>query len=464
VPGHPHVGIASLVSYILKKAPNEYELTVFDEGLESDTRKLTKKIKEFKPTLIGITTFSYCYVNVLDTIDRVYKATKAPIVLGGAHVSAVRGQVLKENPKVKYAIKSEGEETFLEFLSALDEEKKDFSEIKGLLWRKGKRIVENADRPLIDKVDSLPFPKFEFFDLKQYPCYETKGMPILTSRGCPYGCNYCSVKLSMGRGFRPRSPKNVLAELTYWYKKGYTSFDINDDCFTLDLDRAENICDLIIQSKMKINLQLYNGIRVDRVTPRLLRRLKKAGVVFIAYGCETGNQETLNTIKKSIKLDQVIRAVNWTNKAGIKNAVNFIIGHEGETYDRAMDSVRFAEKLPTNFVNFYNLVPYPGTAVFEWAKKNAHFLVPQETFLREISYRDNSPIFETDEFTKEQRERVMKMGFNLYEKKLLKLRLGNTLGSIGYLVTRSKTIHDLCLKFISTRTGWRTFVRLSNHK
>ncbi|OGD56202.1 hypothetical protein A2V71_03310 [Candidatus Berkelbacteria bacterium RBG_13_40_8] len=426
-----------------------YETGVFDCGLESDGDKLKVKIKEFQPDLIGVTSFSYCYQNVFELIGKIRKMTKTPLVIGGPHVSAVRKQIL-EDTKADFAVKSEGEFTLLELLKELPKGKTTYSKILGLIWRKGKRIIENPDRPLIKDLDGLPFPDYDAFGIEKYPCFRIKALPIMTSRGCPYGCTYCSVKLSMGRGFRPRSPENVLSEIKYWYKKGWTNIDINDDCFTLVLERAEKICDLIIKNKMKIKFQLYNGIRVDRITPQLLRKLNKAGCTFIAYGCEAGNQKILDSIQKHITLDQVKQAVTWTNKIGIKNAVNFIIGHPMETYDQAKETLSFAESLPTNFVNFYNLVPYPGTDSFQWAKAHAHFLYPPDTFLRTVSYRDNSPIFETKEFTKEQRQDIMQKGFDLYERKILKFRLGSTLGLIIYLLSRPKIMHKLIFDFALT--------------
>lgn len=458
IPGHPHVGIASLVSFLNQRG---YKVKVFDEGAENSNRKLRNLITDFAPDIIGITTFSYCYDNILKTIKRVNDITQAPIVLGGPHVSAVKGKILEDNGNVYFAIKGEGEYTFLELLESLAQKKPNFDKINGLIWRKNKLIIENSDRPLISNLDSLPFPNYEIFKLKKYPCYEIKALPILTSRGCPYNCNYCSVKLSMGRSFRARSPQNVISEMKHWYKKGFNSFDINDDCFTLDLKRAEKICDLIIKNKLKIQFQLYNGIRVDRVTPRLLKKLKRAGCTFIAYGCETGNQYILNRIKKNITLEQVRKAVNWTNEAGIGNAVNFIIGHQDETYKQALDSIEFAKSLPTNFVNFYNLVPYPGTEVYDWALKNAKFLVPKESFLKAVSYRDNSPIFETEKFTKEQREEVMKKGFALYEKKVLQFKLDKIPGSLAYYLTRIPIIHQIAQKLISFKLGWKIFNSLS---
>ena len=177
-----------------------------------------------------------------------------------------------------------------------------------------------------------------------------------------------------------------------------------------------------------------------------------SGCILISYGCEAGNDNTLKTIKKGIKLEQVKNAVQWTNEVGIKNSVNFIIGHPGETYETAMDSIRFAKSLPTNFVNFYNLVPYPGTELFDWVNTNAHFLSSPETYLNQISYRDNSPIFETEEFTKKERSKVIKKGFSLYEKRILQFRLGKKFGYAGYLATRIRPIAKIGRNFIQNNS------------
>jgi radical SAM superfamily enzyme YgiQ (UPF0313 family) len=252
----------------------------------------------------------------------------------------------------------------------------------------------------------------------------------------------------MGQSFRPRSPQNVIDEIKYWYNKGYNSFDINDDCFTLDINRAETICNLIIKNKLKIKFQLYNGIRVNNITLKLLKKLKKAGCFFIAYGCESGSQKTLNRIKKNITLDQVKLAVKFTNQANIRHAVNFIIGHQQETYQDALETLSFAKSLDCDYVNFYNLVPYPGTEVYNWAIKNAHFLIPKNQYLKHISYRDINPIFETKEFTKDQRIKVMKQGFNLYEQKLYQFRFGKTLGLFFYSITRIPIIAHLSRKLV----------------
>lgn len=445
VPIHPHVGIAYLIS-ILKKNNHQYQ--VIDCGIEDNWAKVLKDtIKTFSPDIIGVTGFSYAYNYLYQTIKKIKLITKVPIILGGPHVSATKEKILQDT-NIGFAMYSESEESFINFLDVFSQKYPDYSQVPNLIWKNKNKTIINKPASLIYKLDNLPFPDYESFNLKNYPCFTGKTIPLITSRGCPYGCNYCSVKLSMGQSFRPRSPKNVVEEINYWYQKGYNSFDINDDCFTLDINRAEQICNLIIKNKLKIKFQLYNGIRVNNITLKLLKKLKKSGCYFIAYGCESGSQKTLDRIKKNITLDQVRQAVKFTNQAKIRHAVNFIIGHQQETYQDALETLTFAKSLDCDYVNFYNLVPYPGTEVYDWAVKKAHFLIPKNQYLKNISYRDINPIFETKEFTKKQRIEVMKLGFALYEKKLYQFRFGKILGTLFYSITRIPLIAHLSRKLV----------------
>jgi len=441
---HPHIGIAYLTAFLKE---NDVEVAIFDEGLNQDQAVLSSLIGEFHPDLIGITIFSYCYSYAYNLIMRIKEITHIPIVAGGPHVCAI-GKKILEDAGVGFAVKQEGEFTLLELLNEFRKDVADFGRIKGLIWRNGDgAIFENADRDLITDLDAIPFPDYDSFGIERYVCYKQKTIPLITSRGCPFGCNYCSVRLSMGQRFRARSAENVFAEIKYFYGRGWRSFDINDDCFTLDNQRAEEICDYIIDNKLKIRFQLYNGIRVDTVNLNLLKKMRSAGCHFISYGCEAGNERVLKAIKKGITLEQVRDAVRWAQDAGINNSVNFIIGHKEETFQDALDTINFAKSLPTNFVNFYNLLPYPGTESYEWARQHARFLVPSDSFLANISYRDNQPIFDTEEFTKEERHKVIALGFDLYRKKILTFRLGKVFGSLVYLITKINAINRLVTSF-----------------
>jgi len=263
----------------------------------------------------------------------------------------------------------------------------------------------------------------------------------------------------MGNKFRPRSAENVFNELMYHYTKGYRTFDINDDCFTLDQKRAEKICDLIIENKLNLKFQLYNGIRADTITLPLLKKMRRAGCYFISIGCESGSPKVLKAINKGITLEQVRLAVEWANSVGISNAVNFIIGHKEETYEDALQTLKFAKSLPTNFVNFFNLIPYPGTESYDWIRENGKFL--QENYLERWSYRDNEPIYETKDFSKTQRKEVMKRGFDLYRKKIMTFRFG-VIGYLFYLLTKSDYLLNMGLRFIfKNKLGRYLYIKLT---
>lgn len=458
ITGIPHMGIAYLSSFIKQHG---YDAAVYDDGIEHSIPGLLEKIRVFNPDIIGITVFSYSYGSARNLINAIKDSFDVPIVAGGAHVSAVGIKVLEKN-RIDFAIKNEGELTLLELLDEIRNNTRQFDRIPGLIWRNAGQIVENKDRQYIRQLDSLPFPDYDIFNIKNYACYKHKTLPMITSRGCPFRCNYCSVRLSMGQIFRPRSAENVFSELKHFYERGFRSFDINDDCFTLDKQRVIRICDLIIENKLDIRFQLYNGIRVDTVDLYLLKKLKQCGCFFISFGCETGNQKVLDTIKKGITLEQVKNAVKWSNAAGIHNSVNFIIGHKEETYKDALETIDFAKSLPTDFVNFYNLLPYPGTESYQWVTENARLLVSPDSFLENISYRDNAPVYETGEFSAAERKEIISSGFELYRKRILTFRLGRFLGNLIFLVTKFSLINKLASRFaLNNALGRHIYTRLA---
>lgn len=453
----PHTGVAYLMA-MLKR--HKITVQVVDMRLGYGTYKLFEVLNEFNPDVVGVTCYSMGYERAYGLIDKIKLSGNYTVVIGGPHVSAIRGEVL-EKTRADFAIKGEGEYTLMELCKVLELRSKKYKEIKGLIWRDGKdgnKVIENEDRPFIHDLDALPFPAYEEFELERYICHNEKRLPIITSRGCPYQCIFCGVRLSMGNKFRARSPQNVVDEIEYWYKKSWKNFDINDDCFTLNLSRAKKICDLIIKRRLRITYQLYNGIRADRIDKELLEKMKESGCTRVYYGCESGNPRILKVIKKGITLERVRKAVEMTNKVGIENAVTFIIGHPSETFKEAMDTVNFAKNLSASFVVFYNLTPYPGTELFSWVEENATFLYPVENYLNNVSSGDRKPIFETEDFTEEERRWALKVGFSLARKKVLQYKLGKALGSFMYMLARYDTLYDAGLKmFLRTIVGKRLY-------
>jgi len=454
VPGHPHTGIAYLSAFLKSKGVH---VDLYDERMDGPD-KLVQLLKN-KYDFVGVTSFSYSLPHVYALIDRIKAHTKAPVVIGGPHVSVSHIKVLKDT-NVDFAIKNEGEYTSYELLEQLQSPQPDFAKVKGLLWRNGSEPVENIDRPLIDDLEALPYPDYESFGIERYPCFKVKAIPLITQRGCPYKCTFCSVPLTMGGGFRSRCAADTVKEIEHWYNKGWRHFQINDDVFNLHPQRVIEICNLIIEKKIEITWELWNGMRVNAVTEELLIAMQKSGCRLVNFGCESGSPRVLKVIKKGLNKDMVMKAVTLTKKVGITSSVGFIAGHPTETYEEAKESLKFAKSLPATFINFNNATPYPGTELFQFVQEHATLLVPN--YLTDMSYNSTLPIFETPEFTKKQRMEIIRKGKNLYEWSMLRYRMGPFFGSLAYYMSRLSIIDHWGRKFVTnTNIGHIIFSKFS---
>lgn len=447
----PNLGIAYLTAVLEKQG---VQVEIFDFGLGYDFEAFFKRLNKFKPDLIGVTLFSFGFVESYQLINRIKDSFDGLLVLGGVHVSALRGRVL-EDTKADLAVYGEGENAIVDICKG-----KNFGDIDNLIYRKNGGVVENKQAAFVKELDSLPFPAWENFELKKYVYPKEGRLQIATSRGCPYNCVYCAVKRSMGLMFRPRSAENVLQEIEKWYRKGYTFFEFVDDCFTMDMARAKRICDMIVERGIKIQWNCANGIRADRVDEELLQKMKAAGCIFVAYGLETGNPDILMRIKKNITLDKAMEAFNLTKKAGIKFAVNFIVGHPDETYEAAMDSIKVAKKIPADYVNFSNMVPYPGTETYDYIRQHGKFLLSEETYLTESTTKLGKPVFETPEFSYAERLKVLKKGRALAKKTHLQCRMGKVVGAIVYQFVRSDAVYNLLRRIATGKFGKKIYNRL----
>lgn len=432
-PGFPHVGMAYLAAFLRKHG---IDVSVHDMRLNKNINALKIKIDEFQPYLIAITCVSLEYSNTYKIIEWAKKNYRSKIVVGGPHISAVRDKVLKET-SADYAVKGEGEYTLLELCGD-----KELNDVKGLIWRSENEIIENDNREFITDLDKLPFPAYDLFNLNMY----NKQIPIVSSRGCPYQCTYCSVKLSMGRNWRWRSPENVVLEIEHWYSKGFTRFQFTDDCFTLNMDRAKKICGLIISKKLKIEWDLRNGIRVDRVDGELLSKMRKAGCFFVAFGCESGNPEVLKAIKKGITVEEVRNAVILAKKYGFKVGLFFIVGLENETYKRFLDSFNLAKSLPLDEVRFYNSLPYPHTELYDWVEKNGVFIKNKEFYLNDGSHMRRDPIFETEDFSYKERVLALNLSQSYMTKIIFISNYGAVIGRLVFSLYKNNFIWNMIRK------------------
>jgi anaerobic magnesium-protoporphyrin IX monomethyl ester cyclase len=437
----PHAGIAYLAAFLEK---DKHSVEVADMRVDPSDKKLFETIDRFKPQLIGLSTACIGYkmsYEIADSIKKKYP--EIPLALGGSHVSTVYSKVL-EDTEVDYAAYGEGEQTFIALANGEAPEK-----IKGLIWRKAGEIIMNPPAPLAQNLDDFPYPAYEKFDLSKLL---EKRIPIVSSRGCPNRCVYCSIQLVMGRSFRARSPESVVAEIEYWMKKGYDTFEFSDDNFTFNMPRAEQICDLIIEKGLKIKMIFGNGLRADRVDENLLLKLKKAGCVLIAYGLESADQKGMTLLKKDLSIEKLKESVAITKKLGIPTQVNFIIGCPGQTFESFKKDLEFSNTLGIDQVRFYNLIPYPGTEMFEWIQQNGRFIYPPEAYLNDFNYWSEEPVFETDEFKREERIKAYRMGQEKVMELFLKRHFGPVIGGAGFVMWKQEFVQKH-LMGVATK-GW----------
>ncbi|MFH0979278.1 MAG: radical SAM protein [Candidatus Woesearchaeota archaeon] len=439
-PSSPHNGTAYLASTLLH---NGHTVKVLDMRLDYTDEDLFKRLSDFKPDLVAITMTSREFLNIYKLVNKV-KRHGYKVIVGGPHPSTIGAKIL-EDTLADYACLGEGEFTLLELANG-----KKSSKIKGLIWRDKNKIVTNKPRPLIENLDEIPFPAFELFELDKYM---DKKISMVTSRGCPYACTYCTMRFTMGMKFRARSPKNVVDEIEYWYKKGYCYFAFVDDCFTYDMKRAENICDEILRRKLRIKWDLKNGIRVDKVNEVLLRKMKNAGCFFIAFGVESADQGILNKMKKGITVKMAEDAVRLAKKVGIKDVSGFfIIGMPGDNLMNFRKTLDFALSLPFDEIRFYNAVPYPNTELFSWIRKNANLLGSPDNYLNNASRWDSKPIFETPDFSRQERQNAFELAQEYVMKYLMRVEFGSFVGYLAWLVWKPRLTRPFVMSV--GKKGW----------
>lgn len=329
-------------------------------------RQAVSTIKKRKPKYVGFSILT----PAADWCAEVAKCLPKSIIkiAGGPHASAIPEETLKSGFDI--VVVGEGEETLLEIAQG-----RKLDSIRGVLYKKGSKVIRTSPRPPIDP-NNLPLPARHLIEKggtnKPYLSAGTRYFPwspIFTSRGCPYSCYFCNKNI-FGSMFRPRTPESVVAEIDHLVKEyGVKEIDIYDDNFNFNIARAEKIMDMVARKDYKVYLRFSNGIRADKITKRLLHKMKKAGTDYIAYGVESGDPQILSQIPKGETLSEIKHAVRLTNKAGIPVSGFFVFGLLGDTKETMQRTIDFAKSLPFDRAIFNIATPYPGTRMWEIIKQ-----------------------------------------------------------------------------------------------
>ncbi|MFC1961550.1 B12-binding domain-containing radical SAM protein [Chloroflexota bacterium] len=324
------------------------------------------------------------------------------VILGGAHATLLPEETMQKAPEIDIVVRGEGEETFPELLSALDTGRP-LDDVAGITFRSKGGLVATPPRRSEINLEALPFFAYHLLSLEQYHPHPPHGLAspsaaLITSRGCPYHCAYCS-KPIFGNRFRAQSPERVLAEIEYLqHRFGIREIAFYDDVFTLDKKRARAIAEGLLQRGIRLHWTCET--RVNLVDKELLQLFKKAGCYFIAYGIESANPDILKTMHKDISLEQVEEAVRWTRESGIQTIGYFMLGSPGETPETIRQTIDLARKLKLDFAQFSVTTPFPGTELYRLLGERGKD-IPWEAFVYAGADSQLIPLFENNRLSKE---------------------------------------------------------------
>ncbi len=387
--------------------------TKYRQGLPN--KEIAARIKQWSPDIVGITIPFSGWWKPASELAAIVKEIDKDIVtvLSGLHPSAKPADCLA-NPNVDFVVIGEPEQTMFELTGALEQGKAaDLKKVKGIAYTKNGEVVSTPPRPAIQDLDSLPFPArhllkmdIYFAAVKENPIRGEIRKPwtiMITSRGCPNNCVFCTVYIVNGKQWRSRSPENVVEEIeqvvqTYKIKQ----IDFYDDNMTLDKKRMETICDLIAQRGIDIEWFTPNGVRADTLDENLLRKMKASGCKKLRIAPESGVQSVVDRIiKKNLNLKKVEEAVVLSKKVGIKVGCFFVIGFIGETKEDIEETIKFAYKLrqlgAESFI-FSIATPLYGTELHKQAESGGYL----RNCFSEEALSAAEPLIETPDFTADE--------------------------------------------------------------
>ncbi len=320
-------------------------------------------------------------------IKELYKDSKVALV--GTHPTATVEETFGLSDSVDMIARREYDSIIKNLADALDSGT-DLSQVKGLSYRVDGKILHNEDAPFITDLDEIPFASEfikDYLDVNDY-VFTASALPeiqIFTGRGCPARCNYCVYPQTLhGHKYRLKSIDNVIAEFEYIV----TNFPqvkqvvIEDDTFTVNKDRTIEFCEKMISTGMNKKLPWLCNTRVN-LDLETMKMMKKAGCTLVIPGIESLDQTILNNIRKGITVQQIEEYIKNTKKAGLMVHACYMVGNQGETKETMENTLKAALRFKTDTMQFFPLIPYPGTQAYSWAKENGYIQDGYHHYLKE---------------------------------------------------------------------------------
>lgn len=351
---------------------NEFSVKIIDCTFIEGENQVLQAVKALSPRVIGI----YSMFSMKSSAIRLAEILRGEchwLVAGGPLPTLYPEEYLEAFDVVSIG---EGEETMLEIVKE-SEKGADLSEVRGVCFKSkneastsNQSVIRTPTRPPVEDLDSIPFPARDLYDNAAYQDYFTerfgrKETSIITTRGCPFDCDFCSRPI-FSRTFRARSAENVVNELCDISGLGYDWVWFSDDCFTLNTRRVLDVCEGIKSRNLDLKWECLS--RVDTFNMSVATAMKKAGCRRVFFGIESGDDGILKEMRKQIRVSDVRRAVEVAVKAGLESAGFFIVGYPGENDSTILKTVKLATELPLDYVSFSLPYPIPGTGLWNRVK------------------------------------------------------------------------------------------------
>lgn len=363
----PPLGIAYMAGVLQE---NHIDVEILDASAEDmDFKDVEKELLKRKPDLVALTALTPTIGRALETAQVVKETLPDSIVVMGGYHPTFNFIETLEDENVDIVIRGEGEYIMLNLVQAL-ENQSSLHDVKGIVFedKNSKEIVVNPEAPLIQDLDELPFPALNLLPMKKYRLLDmdTHMTTMITTRGCPMQCSFCSSAAMHGKKIRERSVENIVDEIEYLK----TNYDIDtiafmDDTFTLKKRKVMAICDEIL----KRNIEIMWGCtsRVDTLDEKLLKKMKEAGCITIFIGVESADQQQLDNMCKNTTIAKIENAFKIAHKLKIRTIASVALGMPGDTKEIMNKTVKFVHKLKPNYVIYSLATPYPGTRFYKEA-------------------------------------------------------------------------------------------------
>ncbi|PTD93391.1 hypothetical protein C9439_08260 [archaeon SCG-AAA382B04] len=369
-------------------------------------KELIKKIRKFDPDVIGVYLATYRCQKGLKILEIAKKySNNAKTVCGGPH-STVTAEDLVKNQSVDYVVSGEAEQTFPELLETIDKNKNKY-DVNGIVFCEDNEAVSTDPPKKIEDLDDLPTPARHHFDMEKYTLMNHLEIAsIVSSRGCPFDCNYCSVPAIFGTECRLRSAEDIVNEIEEVNKKyGPDLFMFMDDNFDYSIDRLWKICDLLEERDLDILWGCCSS-GINSNNPGLLKRMDETGCKVLSYNLESGSKKSLEVMDPGISYESTKKDLELAGDLGLIRILNIIIGMPGETRDDIIESIQFAKEVNPEFPLFFLPTPYPGTKFYKTAKRQG--MIKEGDWKKYTSY---NPIIENESLSQEELRELLERGY-----------------------------------------------------